>query len=214
MADADDLFETIMTGDTDRLAEIVTADPRLAGARNDAGLSAVTVALYHRRDDAVRVLLEHSPPLDPFEAAALGREDMIDRAIEDGVDWSVTSADGFTPLHLASFFARSSVVLRLIAAGANVDAVATNGSNLRPIHSAAASGSHEIVRALLAAGADANARQVGGFTALHAAAHRGDDVLCRILLDAGADRALTTEAGKTARDLVPPHAAESLGPLL
>ncbi len=214
MSNEDALFEAIVNGDADRLREIVAADPSLAAARNAAGLSAVMVALYHRRADLVDALLEHSPPLDRFEAAALGRFDLIDRAIARGADWSETSVDGFTALHLAAYFGRTGVALRLIECGADVNAVATNDSRLRPLHAAASAAARDIVQGLLAAGADVNAPQEGGFTALHAAAHRGDADLCRILLDAGADRTLITTSGKTAREFVPPGASADVAALL
>ena len=57
-------------GDTDTVARLLAAEPRLAGAAED-GISAVRLACYHRQPAALEVLLQHSPPLDALDHAAL-----------------------------------------------------------------------------------------------------------------------------------------------
>jgi ankyrin repeat protein len=187
------LFIAVKAGDVEALRALLAADPRLASAREN-GVSAVLVALYHRRPAARDALLEAGAEVGPLEAAALGDVARLQVDARGG--------DGFTPLHLAAFFGSAEAVRALLAAGADPDADADNTFGVRPIHSAAAVGARESVQALLEAGADPNLHQRdGGYTPLHAAAHNGDAELVRLLLAHGADPALTNDEGKDARAL-------------
>ena len=100
------------------------------------------------------------------------------------------SDDGFTPLHLAAFFAQPECVRALIEAGADADACSQNAMSVHPLHSAVASRSLRCVELLLAAAPDSNARQAGGYTPLHEAVHNGDRAIEAALLAAGADPSL------------------------
>ena len=154
-------------------------------------------------------LLEAAPALDAFECAALGEEARLaEHLSSDENAVTAVAADGFTALHLASFFGRPGAVRLLLERGADANALAGNGSGLRPLHSAVAARSEELVDLLLAAGADPDARQAGGFTALHAAAKHGDLGIAERLIAAGADAALRTEEGQTALDLAAPDVDE------
>ena len=146
-----ELFEAIRGGDVARVRELVDADPSLAAARDDNGLSAVLTALYHRQPQACEALLAVGPELDVLEAAALGH---ADRLRDDPDALSARSPEGFTALHLAAFFGRAEAVRALLAAGAPADADPDNDLRVRPIHSAVAALDHDGVRALLEAGAD------------------------------------------------------------
>ena len=97
------------------------------------------------------------------------------------------SSDGFTPLHLASFFGAPAAAALLLDHGADVEAVSDNEMRVRPLHSAAAGGDRAIVELLLARGADPNSTQRHGFTPLHAAIERKDQAMVDALLAAGAD---------------------------
>ena len=71
------------------------------------------------------------PPLPPmerlvellFDAARMGRDEMIPALLQAGVDIEVTDSRGFTPLVLASYNAQESTTRLLLAEGALVDAV-------------------------------------------------------------------------------------------
>jgi ankyrin repeat protein len=197
------LFDAIAAGDEDAVKELLDARPELAGERNEAGLSPVLHALYSGKADLVDVVLDANPPLDVFDAAAVGRtrgmEELLDTEPELARGWS---PDGFTPLHYAAFFGQEDAARILIERGAEVEVVARNESiRVTPLHSAAAGSHAAIVKLLLEAGADPNAIQDGGFTPLHSAASNDDRESAEALLAAGAEPSLATDEGKTAAQL-------------
>jgi ankyrin repeat protein len=163
---------------SDNLPALLRDDPALANARDEQGVSALLLALYHRRPEARDALLAAGAEVGPLEAAALGDLDKLDP--------TVRGADGFTPLHLAAFFGGPEAVRALLAMGADPNADKDNTFGVHPIHSACAVRDHESVRLLLEAGADPNVRQEGGFTPLDAAAHHQDPELERLLREHGA----------------------------
>ncbi len=165
-----------------------------------ADVSPVLQTLYEgRRDEAER--LADAAELDVFEAAALDRVDRLKTLLEeDGELARAVSSDGFTPLHLAAFFAAPRAAQLLVERGAEIDAIARNPMRVTPLHSGAAAQQAEIARLLLDHGADPNARQHGGFTPIHAGAQNGDAELVELLLTRGADPALRTDDGRDAAD--------------
>lgn len=206
-----ELFDAIRAGEVATVRELVTADPPLASARDENGLSAVLVALYHRQPEAAEVLTGAGLELDVLEAAALGRLDVLrEHLAEDPDALAARSPEGFTPLHLAAFFGGGAAVRVLLAAGAPPDADADNPAGVRPLHSATAARDHDAVRALLEAGAAPDVRQQGGFTPLLAAAHADDPEMTELLLRHGADRTLAADDGRDAAAM----AGERVRPIL
>jgi ankyrin repeat protein len=198
---AAELIKAVEAGETARVAALVSATPELALARSHEGVSALMLARYRSDRPTIEALLAVDPELDVHEAAALGYLDRLRALIEDPGALAQRSADGYTALHFAAFFAKPEAARILIGAGAPVDAVADNPSRVQPLHSAAAGRQVDICRLLLAAGADVNARQQNGFTPLHAAAENGDPEMVELLLSAGADPMATTDDGRTPADL-------------
>jgi uncharacterized protein len=197
------VFELIDAGDEDMLRDELERDPDLAGTRNADGLSPVLYALYNGKSKLVEPLLDANPPLDVFDAAAVGRTRGLEELL-DGEPGLVTSwsKDGFTPLHLAAFFGEEEAVKILLERGADVSVVSRNPKIVvTPLHSAAAGSHPGVVKLLLEAGADVNAAQDRGFTPLHSAANNDDRESAEALLAAGADPRLTTDDGKTAADI-------------
>lgn len=208
-----DLWEAIAAGDEDAVREHLANRPEAAGTRNAAGLSPVLHALYNGRRAVADILLEANPPLDVFDAAAVGRtrglEELLDADPELARAWS---PDGFTPLHLAAFFGQADAVELLLQHEAEVDVVARNADiHVAPLHSAASGGHAEIVKRLLEHGADPNAAQDGGFTPLHSAAQNDDRDSVEALLAAGADPARANDEGKRPADLAGDSVRELLG---
>jgi ankyrin repeat protein len=196
-------FRAVRTGDTAGLAGLLKTDPALAAARDENGISLRVQACYQRKTDMLAMLRDAGPPLDIFEAAALpgaaarGAELL---AADPGLA-GAWSGDGFTPLHLASFFGSEEMARILLDGGADPNAVARNPMAVQPLHSAAASRAVGIIRMLLDRGADANARQRGGWTPLHAAAMFGDCLLVELLLKHGATADCANDEGKKPLDL-------------
>lgn len=194
-------FDAVRSGDADALDTVLAQHPHTAKARDENGVSLLMLALYHRRHDLAERILAAGVEPDLFEAAALGRTGRVTELLDGGhVRVTDSSADGFTVLHLAAFFAHPETVEALLSRGADVEAVAANPSRVRPLHSAVAGRSPEVVRVLLAGEADLEARQQGGFTPLMAAAANGLDDLVDLLLAAGAEPGATADDGKTASD--------------
>jgi uncharacterized protein len=196
-------WTAVATGDRATVEPLVRANPELATARRD-GVSAILLAMYHRKPDVVACLRAHVASLDIFEASALGEVDRIGRLL--GQDPGLANAvanDGFGPLGLASFFSHERAVQLLLEHGARVDTASSNGMHVMPLHSAAAARSVPIARLLLEHGAPVNARQGGGdsgFTPLMEAAFNGQVEMVDVLLEHGADRHLRDEEGRTAAD--------------
>ena len=202
MASPADMMAAVASSDTDRVSALLAEDPDLAMARGDDGVSAVLLARYRFDRPTLDALLAADPDLDIFEASAVGRIDRVRIAIEDDPD-SVRrlSSDGFTALHLASFFGKPEVARLLIDSGASVETYTTNDFANQPLHAAAAGRHIEVCRLLLAAGANVNATQHGGYTPLHEAAQHGDVEMVELFLSAGADPSIAVTDGGTAADL-------------
>jgi ankyrin repeat protein len=202
MATPSDMIAAVEAGEVDAVRAVLADDPSLASARGEDGVSAVMRARYRFDRPVMDALLETDPDLDIFEAAALGRIDRLREAIADdaGAVFAL-SPDGYTALHLASFFGKPEIARTLIEAGARVDAYTTNDLANQPLHAAAAGRQLEVCRMLVAAGADVNATQHGGYTPLHEAAQHGDVEMVELFVSAGADPTLRVEDGRSAADL-------------
>ena len=208
---SDEFFSAIHDNDRARVEQLLAGDPTLAKSHNPNGVSALMQARYEGRHEIVELLRSEAGELDVFEAATLGEVSRLRVLLTGSAYLAKTySADGFTALHLATFFGQLGAAEELLCQGADVNAIATNNMRVAVINSAAASGRADVVRLVLQAGADPNARQMMGHTALHAAAARDNVEMVKDLLDAGADPSLTNDEGKTAADKAGPAVAELL----
>jgi uncharacterized protein len=197
-----DFFDAIRSGDHAKVNSLLTADPTLLNAKDDKGLSAFIAAKYSQRNNIAALLLEKGIALDIFAACMAGAPERAAKLIDHHPALINTySHDGWTPLHLAAFFAQPAVVEALLARGADVHARARNGTTNTPLHAGAAGRNLDVVRALVEHGADVNARQEGGFTALHSAALSGDVEMARFLISHGADVQARASNNQNALDL-------------
>src|SRR5262245_31737500 len=129
-----EIFDAIRAGNAGRVREILASDPQQAGVRNERGHSAVLIAQYHKKKDLVELLLAAGPELDLFDASSVGRLDRVkELAQKDPSAIRGYSSDGFTPIHLASYFGYPGVVEFLITRGADVNAVARNAMKVQPL---------------------------------------------------------------------------------
>lgn len=197
-----ELFAAIKAGDSARLSELVAAEPRLASARDESGVSAIATAIYHRKNDLADQLVAAGASIDFFEAAMLGDLAKVQSYLQnDPTLVRARSADGGTALHFACFFGHPEIAQVLIESGSDLRAVAEKFGNVQPLHSAVAGRNHQIIESLLQNGADVNAKQQQGYTALHSAAHHGDMRLAKMLLQYGANPLMKLDDGQTPIDM-------------
>jgi len=193
-----EIVASVHSGEIEKIKALLQANPSLASAKDERGVSALMHAYYRGRRDTAEVILNSRTELDIFEAAASGRADTVSEILErDRTQAKAWSADGFTALHFAAFFNQPMVARELVRRGAEVATVSMNPMEVTPLHSAAAAHATEIVRMLVESEAPVNAKQHGGWTALHAAADNGDLEMIKILLQNGADRLAQNDDGKT-----------------
>lgn len=202
MADPREILTAIQDGDAARVSALLGEDPALASARDAHGVSALMYALYQQRKDLVDALRPRLNGFDIFEAASLGRGDLVEELLQQKPALAnAWSGDGFTPLHFAAFFGQDMVARLLLEHHADVSAVSNNAMKLMPLHSAAAGRHGALVRALLEHGAPVNARQQQGWTALHSAAQNGDQSMVDLLLKYGANPNARNDNGVTPEEL-------------
>ena len=199
---------------------MLAAHPDLANARDAGGNSPLLMATYLGEPEIARVLVGHGARPSFFEACALGLESHVRRELRDNPAVVRQRAhDGWTPLHLASYFGQREVAEALLDAGADVLAVSRNAEGNLAINAAAAGPRAdrrpEIIRLLIARGCPVDGRgSPKGHTPLHVAAFNGDLPLVRLLLDKGADRSLRTGDGQTAEEIAARHGRHEAARLL
>lgn len=188
-----ELIEAVKTGDVHSINTLLLDDPALTYTRNEQGISIILQALYQGQRVIAEVLLAHKEEPDIFEAAALGLNERIKELLVVKPQLlHEFSPDGFSPLGLAAYFGRPSIVHLLLEKGANPNEPSHNAMQVRPLHSAVAHRQPQvaltIAKILLKHGAEVNVTQQGGWTPLHQAAARGHAKLVKILLAHGADK--------------------------
>jgi ankyrin repeat protein len=196
-----ELFAAIRAGDSTKVQALLDGDPALVDAKDEHGLSALTIAKYTRQEAIAQMLLERGTTLDIFSACMAGvQARVVELLTEDRGLVNTYSGDGWTPLHVAAFFSQKDIAELLLASGADVHARSRNAMGNTPLHAAVAARRAEVVPVLLAHGADVNARQHGGFVPLHAAAQNGDLELATVLIAQGADVKARAENNQNALD--------------
>jgi uncharacterized protein len=215
MPDLKSFQESVKKGDLEAIKAAVRNDPALVTARNEAGQSSFLLAKYYRQEQIASYLRDVLPGLDFFEACVAGETSDVERALANDTSLLEShNSDGWTPLHLASFFGHPDLIEFLLSAGAKINSLSTNAMRNTPLHAAAAGGQAKVVQLLLKRGADSNARQEGGWTALHAAALSGNREMVEALLAHGADLHARASNNQTALDLALQKGHGSIAALL
>jgi hypothetical protein len=189
-------------GATADVAAAVEEDSSLVTLRDAQGVSVFLWSIYSRQPLIRDFLLSRLPSLDIFECSALGDCDRLELLLrQEPMLIHESSADGWSPLHLAAAFGGPEATRLLLSHGAHVHRFSRNPMHNQPLHACIAlSQDLETVRILLAQGADVNMEQAGGYTPLHQAAAAGQEELTRMLLEAGADPGCRCHQGKTPAD--------------
>lgn len=185
---SDAFLKAAKEGDIPALKRLAAEEPGLLSSRAASGETALIAALYGKQQDAAEWLVSAGVPLDIFAAAAVGDVDALERSLRsDGAGLNAYSYDGWTPLHLAAFFGHRAAAERLIAAGADLNAVSRNALRNTPLHAAVAGGHVDVSLMLIEAAADVNVADAGGHTPFHIAAEAGYVPVARALFARGAD---------------------------
>jgi ankyrin repeat protein len=201
MNDSAAFIDAIKTGDFDRVKTLLSTEPHLIASRGANGESAILTAVYRGHKDIVNLLVARGAEMTIFEAAAAGEIERVERLIANGAAVNGFSADGWTPLHLASFFGHARIVELLIANAADVTTVSRNSTGNTALHAALA-GHHPFVAGLLiGGGGDVNASDAAGWRPLHLAAANNSLDALKTLIAQGADVAAANAQGQTALSL-------------
>lgn len=195
-------FQAVKAGNRDVLVGLLTEYPSTRNATSADGTSLLLFSIYNQRRELTDLLVKSGAPFDVFSASAYGTLKETARIIKsEPALVHAYSPDGWTPLHLASFFGNIMVVEYLVVSHADVNAISKNELRNQPLNAATASNKLDIAQYLLMKGADVHFAQHGGITPLHAAAHSGNEDLVRILLDHQADPSSKNDKGETPMDM-------------
>jgi ankyrin repeat protein len=156
-----DVFEAAAFGETARLEALLREAPAVVVAVSADGFTALHLAAFFGRIQAVGVLLRGGADPNargrewmtgtPLHSAAAARHTEIVRdLLAAGADPALRQAGGWTPLHSAAHTGDVATVDLLLAAGADPDAVDDNGTSVRSM--AEASGDAATIERLVAAG--------------------------------------------------------------
>ena len=120
-------------------------------------------------------------------ACHAGHEDIVELLVEYGAEVETSSADGWTPLHLAAETIGPRLVTILIENGTEDYVDRRDSEGCTALHFAARRGEEETVQLLLDNGADVLAADNEDFTPLDMALSRGREEIVRLLVNHGAD---------------------------
>jgi len=123
------------------------------------------------------------------EAVSLGDCNTVEQLLADGHDIGMLDAEGETALHRAAYHTRKDLVVMLL--GARADPNALDRKAKTPLRKAY--DSKEVAEVLLAAGADTNLADKNGNTALHRAAEDDHTDVAELLLANSADPNLLSD---------------------
>ena len=134
-----DIFEAAAVGRSERVDELLDADPGLVGAWTEDGFTPLHLAAFFRRPDTARLLVERGAPIDvvarneqlqvtPLQSAAAAREEETAALLlERGADPNTRQRGGFTALHAAAQHGDEPLAELLLAHGADPALAADDG---------------------------------------------------------------------------------------
>jgi ankyrin repeat protein len=156
-----DVFEASALGRTERVGELLDADPGLVSAWTEDGFTPLHLAAFFRRPDTARLLVDRGALVDvvarndrlrvtPLQSAAAAREEETAALLlERGADPNARQLGGFTALHAAAQNGDGPLAELLLAHGADPALGADDG---RTAADFARDGGHAALAERLAAG--------------------------------------------------------------
>ena len=184
-----ELFTAIRAGDTEQVTTLLDTDPGLIDAKDEHGLSALTIAKYSCQETIAKMLVDRGASLDIFSASTAGVQSrVVELLAQDRGLVNSYSSDGWTPLHVAAFFSQKEIAEVLLANGADVHARSRNAMGNTPLHAAVAARNVDVVPVLLVHGADVKARAENNQNALDLAMTKGHQAMVDLLDQHGASR--------------------------
>jgi ankyrin repeat protein len=137
------IFEASAVGNTQRVKNLLIESPELIGSYSADGFTPLGLAAHFGNEETVKLLLEYNADINTrstdgnlnnmaIHAAIAGNhEHIVKLLIEHGANLSVKCEGkwrlGFTPLHVAAYFGRESIIRMLLKAGADKMARTDNG---------------------------------------------------------------------------------------
>lgn len=197
------LFRALGEADEESVRSMVSENRSLLSSKDSGGRSLVLFAVYAGQPKLAWELVRLGAPEGIHEASALGDlNHASDLTRKDPSGVSSYSSDGWTPLHLSSFFGHPELTSFFVRHGAKIDLRSRNSQANLPIHSAVAGGHVAVVEVLLEAGADpVGSKGPGGTTPIHLAAQNGDLAMLELLLDKKGGVGVEDDQGKTPVDV-------------
>ena len=200
-----EILKAAHSGDARKVKQLLEEDPRLIGARDPLGNTALILAVNSGHHEIAELLMNSGVQPDIYEASSIGRTDLVEQFLNDDPSLLDSySPEGFTSLALAAHFGKLEVLEYLISRGADVNSVSRHPMNVTPLHAALFGRQADAVNLLIASGADVRPKRGGkgwpraGWTALHYAAGLGFVDLARTFIEHGASLEAVADDGKTA----------------
>jgi uncharacterized protein len=149
-----DIFEAAAMGDSERVASLLSQEPRLVYEFSPDGWTPLHLAAHFGRTDLASMLISNGARVDavsrngianqPLQAAiAGGRPELVRLLIAAGAEVNHRSHGGFTAAHIAAENDDVGVLEQLKAAGADLTIKAAGGKTPSDV---AAEGGHEAAR--------------------------------------------------------------------
>ncbi len=149
-----DIFEATAMGDSDRVAWLLSQDPRLVHEFSPDGWTPLHLAAHFGRTQLASMLISKGARVDavakngianqPLQAAVAGhRPELVRLLLAAGADVEHQSHGGFTAGHIAAENDDVDVLKQLRAAGADLSVKTTGGKTPSEV---AADGGHELAR--------------------------------------------------------------------
>jgi len=180
-----------LSGDTATLKRIIDAHEVDLNVVDSFGHTALMIAAWKDRSEAVKLLLEtgvalncrnHDGQTAMDKAAYWGFTDILQLLVDAGSTIDIRNNNGETPLHRAAMWGHVDAVKLLLNAKANGNEF-KNQRRYTPLHFAAKHGKPEVIRVLLEGKCDPLRRDSCGRTPLELAKRNKKQEVYRILRD-------------------------------